>query len=82
LVLTIPDGSASMVKPTAHTILPKVGKVDTSSVEAPTVWALVTRPGSMVRDDNPSNNEPNLLDQASTYSSHFVSIISTSFTTL
>jgi hypothetical protein len=44
-----------------HTTLPKV---DTSSAEAPTVWALVTRPGSKAPDDNLADDDPDLLNHA------------------
>jgi hypothetical protein len=57
-VLTIPGVSASAVEPMAHTTPPKV---DTSPVEAPTVQALVARPGSKAPDDNLGDDDPNLL---------------------
>jgi hypothetical protein len=41
LVRTIPSESALTVEPRVRTTLSKVGKVDTSSVEAPMTQALV-----------------------------------------
>jgi hypothetical protein len=64
LVLTISGGSASVVEPTIRTTLPKVVRADTSSVEAPTVRALVVRRGSKASDDNPFDDDPNLLNFA------------------
>jgi hypothetical protein len=60
--LTISGGSASVVDPTVSTTLPKKGKVDTSSAEAPMTRTLVARPESEVPDDNPIDNDPNLLN--------------------
>jgi hypothetical protein len=41
---------------------PKVDKVDTSSAEAPTTWALVAQPGSKALDDNPTDDDLDLLN--------------------
>jgi hypothetical protein len=53
---------ASTMEPKVHTTLPKVDKVETSLVEAPTVSALVVRPGSKVPNDTPSDDD-RLLDE-------------------
>jgi hypothetical protein len=45
-----------------HTTSPKVDKVDTSSVEAPTAQALSARLGNKVLDDAPINDDPGLLN--------------------
>jgi hypothetical protein len=62
LVLTILSESASAMEPTVSTTLPKMDKVDTSSVEAPTAQASIARSGSKVSDDNPIDDDPNLLN--------------------
>jgi hypothetical protein len=36
--------------------------VDTSSAEAPTAQALVARPGSKTLDNNPADDDPDLLN--------------------
>jgi hypothetical protein len=46
----------------AHTTPPKEEKLDTSSTEAPTAQALVTQLGSKASDDNPTDDEPVLLN--------------------
>jgi hypothetical protein len=46
--------------PTICTTPPKVDKVDTSSLEAPTVQALEARLGSKAADDNPTDDDPDL----------------------
>jgi hypothetical protein len=51
-----------VVDPTVHTILPKEDNVDTSSAEAPTAQALVARPGSKALDNNPADDDPDLLN--------------------
>jgi hypothetical protein len=48
----------------AHTTQPKEDKVDTSSTEVPTAHALVARSGSKAPDDNPTDNDPSLLNFA------------------
>jgi hypothetical protein len=45
-----------------RTTPPKEDKVDTSSAEAPTAQALVTRPGSKVSDDNLVDDDRDLLN--------------------
>jgi hypothetical protein len=62
MVLTIPGGSASMVESMVCTTPPKVDKVDTSSMEVSTAWALVARPGSKASDGNLADDDPNLLN--------------------
>jgi hypothetical protein len=47
-----------------HTTLPKEDKVGTSSAEAPTAQALVTRSGSKASDDNLGDDDPDLLNFA------------------
>jgi hypothetical protein len=42
--------------------LPKVDKVNTSSVETPTAQTLVTRSGSKASDDAPVDDDPDLLN--------------------
>jgi hypothetical protein len=59
MVLTIPGGSASMVESMVCTTPPKV---DTSSMEVSTAWALVARPGSKASDGNLADDDPNLLN--------------------
>jgi hypothetical protein len=44
------------------TTLPKVDKADTSSVEGPTAQALVAWSESKASNDNPTNNDSNLLN--------------------
>jgi hypothetical protein len=61
-VLTIPGGSASAVELMVRTTPPNVDKEDTSSAEAPMTWALVARPGSKALDDNPADDDPDLLN--------------------
>jgi hypothetical protein len=51
-------------EPRVQTTLPKVDKVDTSSIEAPTIPTLVARPGSKVSDDTPFDDDFNLLNFA------------------
>jgi hypothetical protein len=45
-----------------HTNPPKEDKVDTSFAEAPMAQALVARPTSKVLDDNPTNDDSDLLN--------------------
>jgi hypothetical protein len=45
-----------------YTTLPKEDKVDTSSTEAPTTQILVARSESKASDDNPSDDDPDLLN--------------------
>jgi hypothetical protein len=45
-----------------HTTPPKMDKTDTSSVEAPTVRALVAQLESKVSDDAPVDDDPDLLN--------------------
>jgi hypothetical protein len=45
-----------------HTTPPKEDKAGTSSVEAPTTQALVTRSGNKASDDNLAYNDPDLLN--------------------
>jgi hypothetical protein len=61
---TTPNGSASVVEPTARITSPKKNKVDTSSVEDPTAQALVARSGSKVLNDNFVNDNPDLMNFA------------------
>jgi hypothetical protein len=44
------------------TTLPKVDKVDTSSVEVPMTQTLVTRPESNAADDNLVDDDPDILN--------------------
>jgi hypothetical protein len=62
--LTIPDGSASAVASIAHTTLPKEDKMDTSLAKVPMPQALVARLRSMAPEDNPADNDPDLLNFA------------------
>jgi hypothetical protein len=45
-----------------RTTLSKVDEADTSSMEALTAQELVARPGSKVPDDNPIDDDSNLLN--------------------
>jgi hypothetical protein len=45
-----------------RTTLSKVDKANTSSAEAPTAQALMTRSGSKAPDDAPTDDDPNLLN--------------------
>jgi hypothetical protein len=45
-----------------YTTLPKVDKAGTSSVEVPTAQTLVALPESKVSDDNPTDDDPSLLN--------------------
>jgi hypothetical protein len=53
-----------MVAPVDRTTLPKEGKVDTSSAEAPTAQASVARPESKASDGNFGDDAPDLLNVA------------------
>jgi hypothetical protein len=61
LVQTILGESVSVMEPMVCTTLPKV---DTSSTEAPTARALAARLGSKVPDDNPCDDDLDLLNFA------------------
>jgi hypothetical protein len=61
-VLGIPGESASASEPMVHTTLPKVDNVDASLAEAPMARALVARLGSKAPDDNPADDDPDLLN--------------------
>jgi hypothetical protein len=52
------------MEPKVHTTLPKVDKVDASSVVAPTVLPLLARPGSKAPNYTPIDDDPNLLNFA------------------
>jgi hypothetical protein len=60
--MAIPGGSALAVMSMVHTTPHKENKVDTSSMETPTVQALVAQPGSKASDDNLINDDPGLLN--------------------
>jgi hypothetical protein len=62
LVMTILGESASSAEPMVHTTQPKVDKVDTLSVEAPMVRALAAQPRSKAPDDNPADDDLDLLN--------------------
>jgi hypothetical protein len=51
-----------MVVPMVHTTPPKEDKVDTSLTEAATAQAFVARSGSKALDDNPADNDPDILN--------------------
>jgi hypothetical protein len=51
-----------MVVQKVHTTPPKEDKVDTPSTEAPTAQALVDRLGNKVMDDNPNENDTDILN--------------------
>jgi hypothetical protein len=51
-----------MAEPTVWTTPPNVNKVDTSSVEALTAQALVARLGSKAPNDNPTDDDSDLLN--------------------
>jgi hypothetical protein len=55
-------GSALVAEPMFCTTLPKADEADTSSAKAPMTQALLAHLGSKVTDDNPANDDPNLLN--------------------
>jgi hypothetical protein len=50
------------MEPMVRTALSKVGKVEKSLVEVPTVPVLVAQPGSKAPDDTPFDDDPILLN--------------------